>query len=61
MPSFDFFDVVNIGERPRTSGTSNSTVQTDEGTSVERNTFIYDEEPEEYEDYEEEVEQEVPE
>ena len=61
LPSFDFFDVVNIGERPRTSGTSNSTVQTDEGTSVERNTFIYDEEPEEYENYEEEVEQEVPE
>ena len=40
LPSFDFFDVVNIGERPRTSGNagSNSTIEEteDEGTSVER-------------------------
>ena len=71
LPSFDFFDVVNIGERPRTSGNagSNSTIEEteDEGTSVERNTFVKEEEEEEEEEensiedtyaYEEEYEEE---
>ena len=60
LPSFDFFDVVNIGERPRTSGSNDTSVpaaETDEGTSVERKLFVtYDEtEPEEEDSIEENV------
>ena len=60
LPSFDFFDVVNIGERPRTSGSNDTSVpaaETDEGTSVERKLFVtYDEtEPEEEDSIEDNV------
>ena len=40
LPSFDFFDVVNIGERPRSSG--NNTFEVEEAveeTSIEEDTF----------------------